>query len=147
VTPPTSSGDAAWLDPAVVPFDARSRSRLAHPAGKGRDDQAGIEEALRAAVATGTKLPDFDDAVFSTLFECADLLISKQKDYGPDAINLSPGGALVGINVRMHDKMMRAQHLRRTGAEPNHESLVDTYRDLANYAVIAVMVLEGTWPQ
>jgi hypothetical protein len=53
----------------------------------------------------------------------------------------------------MHDKLSRAINLARpvdSGApysNPHHESLRDTYRDLANYAVIAVMVLEGTWPE
>jgi hypothetical protein len=32
-------------------------------------------------------------------------------------------------------------------AVPPHESIRDTYRDIANYAVIAVMVLDGTWPE
>lgn len=89
----------------------------------------------------------FEDHVFELLFGLGELLVSKQRDYGPDAINLSPGGPLMGINVRLHDKLSRARNLTELRpTRPEHESLVDTYRDIANYAVIAAMVLEGTWP-
>lgn len=82
------------------------------------------------------------------LSDMHELLVRKQKDYGPHAINNSPGGALLGINVRMHDKMSRAANLISSGKGPEvtDESVLDTYRDIANYAVIAVMYLEGTWP-
>lgn len=116
----------------------------AHPAGKGRDDQPGVAELL--AKITAPPLPKFEEDVYEVMAGLAELMISKQADYGPDAINKSPEGALVGINIRLHDKFMRAQHLRRSGVV-RHESLVDTYRDIANYAVIAVMVLDGTWPE
>lgn len=105
---------------------------LAHPAGKGRPEALSFDP--------------FEEEVHEVMAQLAALLVSKQADYGPDAINRSPGGALNGINVRMHDKMSRVIHL--TGSErAQHESIRDTYRDLANYAVIAVMVLDGTWPQ
>lgn len=121
------------------------RSMLAHPAGKGLLPPPA--QSLLDALTAPPPMDAFEEEVHEVLAGLADLLVSKQEDYGPHAISRSPGGALNGINVRMHDKFMRAQHLRRTGIEPNHESLRDTYADLANYAVIAVMVLDGTWPE
>jgi hypothetical protein len=47
----------------------------------------------------------------------------------------------------MHDKWERLRNLQAVGIDPQHESIRDTYRDLANYAVIALMVIDGTWPQ
>jgi hypothetical protein len=51
-------------------------------------------------------------------FELHDLLVSKQADYGPDAINRAPGGPLNGINVRIHDKV-------RAGRQPGVQREVD----------------------
>lgn len=74
------------------------------------------------------------------------LLIKKHKDYGPKNISQSPGGALNGLRVRMHDKLARINHLIDSGVEPENESLIDSFLDLANYAVIAQLVIRGEWP-
>ena len=135
--PLTSDDD--WVSEGL----ALRRSKAAHPAGRALDNQAGAAELL--AAITAPPLPAFEEAASEVYFELHDLLASKQADYGPHAISRSPGGALNGINVRMHDKLSRVIHL--TGTAARHESVRDTYRDLANYAVIAVMVLDGTWPE
>ena len=75
------------------------------------------------------------------------VLIKKHRDYGPKNISQSPGGALNGLRVRMHDKMARINNLIDSGVKPENESLYDSFMDLANYAVIAQMVLEGLWPE
>jgi hypothetical protein len=46
----------------------------------------------------------------------------------------------------MHDKLSRINHLVDNGATPENESLRDSFLDLANYSVIAMMVLDGKWP-
>ena len=74
------------------------------------------------------------------------VLLKKHHDYGPKNIAQSPGGALNGLRVRMHDKMARINNLIDSGVEPENESLYDSFMDLANYAVIAQMVLEDLWP-
>ena len=75
-----------------------------------------------------------------------DVLVSKQNDYGPKNIALSPGGPLNGLRVRMHDKLSRINHLIENGATPENESLKDSFLDLANYSIIAMMVLDAKWP-
>lgn len=74
------------------------------------------------------------------------VLLSKHDDYGPKNIALSPGGPLNGLRVRMHDKMARINHLIDTGADAKNEPLRDSFLDLANYAIIAMLVLDGKWP-
>lgn len=76
-----------------------------------------------------------------------EVLLTKHKDYGPKNISEAPGGPLNGLLVRMHDKMARAKHLTYNNSVPNHESLEDTFMDLANYSIIAMMVLQGKWPK
>jgi hypothetical protein len=75
----------------------------------------------------------------------AELLIRKQKDYGPKNISDSPGGPLNGLRVRMFDKLARINNLVETGATPENESLRDSFMDIANYAIIAMMVLDKQW--
>ena len=74
------------------------------------------------------------------------ILKSKQKDYGPTNIANAPGGPLNGLRVRIFDKVSRINNLIDTGATPDNESLHDSFLDLANYAVIALMVLDDVWP-
>jgi hypothetical protein len=73
------------------------------------------------------------------------LLIKKQKDYGPKNISDSPGGPLNGLRVRMFDKLARINNLVETGVTPENESLRDSFMDIANYAIIAMMVLDKQW--
>lgn len=72
------------------------------------------------------------------------LMDKKQRDYGPG--NISRHGAH-GVIVRMWDKMERLSNLftnRRRKA--TNESIRDSFRDISNYAIIAIMLDSGKWP-
>ena len=88
----------------------------------------------------------FDEAVQQKFQHAKSVLLQKHKDYGPKNISQSPGGPLNGLRVRMWDKMARINNLIDTGATPEHESLKDSFLDLANYAIIAMLVLDNEWP-
>lgn len=92
------------------------------------------------------KINGFEEDVNDIAFELVQLLLKKHADYGPKNISLSPGGALNGLRVRMWDKLARINHLIDSGKTPDNESLADSYADLANYAIIALMVQRGKWP-
>ena len=81
----------------------------------------------------------------NTTNELAELLLSKHKDYGPKNISQAPGGAINGLRVRMHDKLARINNLIDSGASPEHESLEDSFKDMANYAIIGLLVLRKQW--
>ena len=87
----------------------------------------------------------FESALSAKFIEAEELLIKKHRDYGPKNISESPGGPLNGLRVRMHDKLARINHLYDSGAKPENESLRDSFIDMANYAIIALMVLDGDW--
>ena len=53
--------------------------------------------------------------------------------------------ALTGLWFRMNDKMQRFQQIVINNQEPENESLMDTFMDLANYALIAQLVKEKVW--
>jgi hypothetical protein len=88
---------------------------------------------------------EFEINLWATVEELVDLLLSKHKDYGPRNIADAPGGALNGLRVRMHDKLARINNLYSTDALPEHESLEDSFKDMANYAIIGLLVLRGEW--
>lgn len=89
----------------------------------------------------------FTTDVWDIIDELGNLLISKQRDYGPGNINNAYGGPLNGLLVRMGDKWERLKNLLRFGKEPQHESIEDSFKDLANYCIIAMMVQRGKWPE
>jgi Nucleotide modification associated domain 1 len=89
---------------------------------------------------------DFIANVWDTLDKAGNLLLQKHRDYGPTNISRSPGGPLNGLRVRMWDKTARINHLIDSGATPQNESLRDSFIDLLNYSAIALLVIDGKWP-
>ena len=85
--------------------------------------------------------------VWAIMDEIGNLLITKQADYGPGNINNAFGGPINGLLVRIGDKFERLKNLFKHGTTPKHESIEDSFKDMANYAVIALMVQRGTWPK
>lgn len=73
--------------------------------------------------------------------ELRDLFARKNADYGDAFAKYGP----VGVIVRMEDKMQRMISISNTGINlvPD-ESLRDTLLDLANYATMAVMLIDET---
>lgn len=113
------------------------RSRINHPAGK----------LLPRVSMLGEEFDDdFDLAVRDVFNEAQEMLLRKHEDYGPTNIANAPGGALNGLRVRIHDKVARINHLIDSGADAKNEPLRDSFLDLANYAIIAMLVLDGEWP-
>ncbi len=73
------------------------------------------------------------------------IMLKKHEDYGPMNISGAPGGPMNGLRVRMYDKLARLNNLVDTGDTPNYESIEDTLLDLANYAIIGLLVQRGQW--
>lgn len=71
-----------------------------------------------------------------------ELACSKQSDYGPSNIT---GCGLAGVVVRMNDKMERLKKLVLKDGEAQNESLEDTFMDMANYGIIGLMFMDGSW--
>ena len=83
--------------------------------------------------------------VDTILNELRSIMMKKQADYGPLNIALAPGGPMNGLRVRMYDKLARLNNLADKAATPNFESIEDTLIDLANYAIIGLLVQRGQW--
>jgi hypothetical protein len=74
------------------------------------------------------------------LEEELELYVNKHSDYGDDTIEEM---GVVGILVRIHDKIHRALQLSKEGyvAKVVDERLEDTLMDLANYANLGLVLL------
>jgi len=79
---------------------------------------------------------NFEESVEQYSKECDELLIEKQKDYGPQ--NILKFGEL-GCLVRASDKVERLINLIQNGKDPANEKIEDSWKDLRNYAQIALM--------
>jgi hypothetical protein len=88
----------------------------------------------------------FEDDVRIVYDELMSVLLKKHKDYGPRNIADAPGGPINGLRVRIHDKVARINNLIDTGSDqPEYESMEDSFKDLANYAIIALLVMRDKW--
>lgn len=90
---------------------------------------------------------EFISNMWDVMDAAGNLLISKHHDYGPLNIARSPGGPINGLRVRMWDKIARINNLVDSKVAPSNESLRDSFVDLLNYSAIALMVLDGNWPE
>jgi hypothetical protein len=90
---------------------------------------------------------EFTRDMWNVLDAAGNLLITKHHDYGPLNIARSPGGPINGLRVRMWDKVARINNLVDNNVTPSNESLRDSFVDLLNYSAIALMVLDGKWPE
>ena len=103
-----------------------------------------LMEALSMVHATSVgERMYFDDAVDAILARLRAVMISKQTDYGPR--NILDCGQ-VGVVIRANDKLARLRNLygitdgtfvKKAG---KNESVDDSFVDLANYAIIALML-------
>jgi hypothetical protein len=87
----------------------------------------------------------FEDSVALIVEDLKELLISKQRDYG--SRNIMDCGT-IGVIVRINDKVARLKNLYGVTEgsfkqkPASNESVEDTFKDIANYAVIALMLAQ-----
>lgn len=83
------------------------------------------------------------DTDMFALFLAEELALYKKKrqDYGPYPINET---GVVGLMVRIHDKVHRVMNLSEGGKKMgvSDERLEDTLKDIANYANMGLLQLE-----
>jgi hypothetical protein len=137
------------LEDTLVNDEKRVDRNVTDFAAYGLSDlRIGLPERASVNQTNTNKIDDeFITDVWRILDAAGNLLIKKHHDYGPKNISLSPGGPLNGLRVRMWDKVARINNLIDSNVNPSNESLRDSFIDLLNYSAIAMMVLDGTWPE
>ena len=84
----------------------------------------------------------FEEACREIALQIAQVVINKQNDYGHGNILAFKEQGLV---VRLWDKINRLMNLVWFGHEPKTESTVDTFTDIAGYAIIGLMLANNTF--
>ena len=121
--------------------------------GQNGNDGLHYEADLDAISFITKKYPETTKMFQDMQFEQWELFCKKQKDYGPKNISVGTNLetpeevklALTGLWFRMNDKMQRFQQIVMNNQEPENESLMDSFMDLANYALIAQLVKKQVW--
>lgn len=80
----------------------------------------------------------FEEALDQVWAKSRRVMIERQRKYGPNNINRHGEG---GIVVRLDDKIERLMNQM----EFEDDSREDGWIDVCNYALIAQMLLKGTW--
>lgn len=76
--------------------------------------------------------------------ELQEIFVKKNTDYGNSFEESLEKHGLIAAIVRMEDKMSRLNTLSKQEALVSDESLIDTLKDLSNYALMSAVWLEGT---
>lgn len=91
----------------------------------------------------------FQAAVREVIDDLFDLLIERQRKYGPK--NIEAGGIL-GCLIRAQDKIERLKKafpcietMDISSNDYPDESIEDSMMDLANFGIITLMLYRGTW--
>lgn len=102
---------------------------------------------------TERKYPEQTEFFKQITDEMYQLHLQKNQDYSPSNIN---GVGMIGLATRIWDKTVRLMNLLGfnieaklisfDGArEPKNESIDDTFKDLANYGVIGMIMRANKW--
>ena len=84
----------------------------------------------------------FEQSCRDTALRIAEIVISKQHDYGHDNILAFREQGLV---VRLWDKISRLKNLIWGKGTPKNESIEDTFIDISGYAIIGLMLANETF--
>lgn len=76
--------------------------------------------------------------------ELQDIFVKKNTDYGNSFEESLDKHNLIAAIVRMEDKMSRLSTLSKQEALVADESIIDTLKDLSNYALMSAVWLEQT---
>lgn len=120
--------------------------------GSPRPDPTGTDKAVADFEKT---YPTLAEAWKETQKEQYELFAKKMMDYGlgnislgttleePEDIKLS----ITGIWLRCNDKINRLKNLiKRDGKNyVSNEPMIDSFIDIANYGIIAMLVMKGKW--
>lgn len=97
--------------------------------------------------------PTIYDGYMDVMEEQLELFSKKHLDYGMH--NITAGTslntederefALAGLWYRMSDKINRWKNLILSNRGPHNETIIDTFQDICNYAIIAQLVEKNQW--
>ena len=91
--------------------------------------------------------PTLMNSIKTHMNDCFNLMAKKQMDYGMGNIGMNGNKelALLGVAIRLNDKIQRILNILSKDQSSNNESLEDTAQDITNYGAIFNTVLKDEW--
>ena len=112
-----------------------------------------VKYGLTATEIVKKEYPHIYAGYMDIVEEQLELFSRKHLDYGMH--NITAGTslatederefALTGLWYRISDKINRWKNLIISSRVPNNETIVDTFQDICNYAIIAQLVQQDKW--
>ena len=112
-----------------------------------------VKYGLTATEIVKKEYPHIYAGYMAIMEEQLELFSRKHLDYGMH--NITAGTslatederefALTGLWYRISDKINRWKNLIISSRVPNNETIVDTFQDICNYAIIAQLVQQDKW--
>jgi len=85
---------------------------------------------------------EFETKITNITTDLSDTLIAKNHDYGNSFGDLVKEYGNVAMLIPLKNKMNRLDTLIQSGNQVKDESIEDTLRDLAGYAILSLIELE-----
>jgi len=115
--------------------------------------KSGKTNERKASEILKEEYPTIYSGYMAVMEEQLELFSKKHLDYGMS--NISAGTslsnkeerdfALAGLWYRMSDKINRWKNLIISPRGPQNETIIDTFQDVCNYAIIAQLVERNQW--
>jgi len=115
--------------------------------------KSGKTNERKASEILKKEYPTIYSGYMAVMEEQLELFSKKHLDYGMS--NISAGTslsnkeerdfALAGLWYRMSDKINRWKNLIVSPRGPQNETIIDTFQDVCNYAIIAQLVERNQW--
>jgi len=112
-----------------------------------------VHYGKKASEILKEEYPTIYDGYMAVMEEQLELFSKKHLDYGMH--NITAGTslatederefALSGLWYRMSDKINRWKNLIISHRRPQNETIIDTFQDICNYAIIAQLVEKDQW--
>ena len=112
-----------------------------------------VKYGLSATEILKKEYPTIYAGYMAVMEEQLELFSKKHLDYGMH--NITAGTslstkeerefALSGLWYRMSDKINRWKNLIISSRRPQNETIIDTFQDICNYAIIAQLVEKDQW--
>ena len=116
-------------------------------------DEPTVKYGLSATEILKEEYPTIYAGYMAVVEEQLELFSKKHLDYGMH--NITAGTslgtkeerefALSGLWYRMSDKINRWKNLLINNRGPQNETIIDTFQDICNYAIIAQLVQKDQW--
>lgn len=84
------------------------------------------------------KKMEVNNDYLSVVYELYELYKDKNKDYGNSFSILYSKYGILSVIIRLWDKILRLENIYKSDAQVKNETIEDTLRDIANYAIMTL---------